>query len=232
MLQLMKQLLESNNNTLEAAMIMKMALKILWSCTQFSLPTSTVAGAAAEGGQGCGALTGWLEVILVILRKELPEASEGKEPLGQPTTVEERNAWPWWKLKKWSLQLLVRWFHRYGMPKYAADEDKPFAEAFSKVWAPALLEPIMTMLALRSQGRFCTDRCVQLSLTFMESSIQIGSTYKLLKPHMHFVMANVVFPLLCLTDDDLELFDTDPHEFVRKVSGWGVYCYDFLLLPA
>eukprot|EP00618_Florenciella_parvula_P019577 CAMPEP_0119521810 /NCGR_PEP_ID=MMETSP1344-20130328/37389_1 /TAXON_ID=236787 /ORGANISM="Florenciella parvula, Strain CCMP2471" /LENGTH=215 /DNA_ID=CAMNT_0007559817 /DNA_START=32 /DNA_END=676 /DNA_ORIENTATION=- len=37
MLQLMKQLLESNNNTLEAAMIMKMALKILWSCTQFSL---------------------------------------------------------------------------------------------------------------------------------------------------------------------------------------------------
>ena len=26
----------------------------------------------------------------------------------QPTTEEERNQWPWWKLKKWALQLLVR----------------------------------------------------------------------------------------------------------------------------
>jgi hypothetical protein len=143
--QLMATLLESANQTLEAALIMKLCLKVLWSCTQFDLPAGCGSSSGEEeGGTGAAGaaaaaaavdpamlahLGKWLELIGLVIAKPLPEASEGLEPAGQPTTEEERNQWPWWKLKKWALQLLSRWFHRYGMPQYA--EGKAFAEVSS-----------------------------------------------------------------------------------------------------
>ena len=40
----------------------------------------------------------WFELIGHIMNKPLPEASENKEPLNQPTEYEERKKWPWWKV--------------------------------------------------------------------------------------------------------------------------------------
>jgi importin-7 len=84
------------------------------SATQFQLPT------AACGAQVDPAamqhLGQWLELIGAVIAKPLPEAEEpNAQPPGQPKTIEDRNAWPWWKLKKWAMQVLARWFHRYGM---------------------------------------------------------------------------------------------------------------------
>jgi len=35
---------------------------------------------------------------------------------------------------------------------------------------------------------------------------------------LEFMLFQVIFPLLCLKDDDLELFESDPHEFIRKAN--------------
>ena len=51
---------------------------------------------------------------------------------------------------------------------------------------------------------------------YTESAVQLGSTYKLMKPHMEFLLCSVIFPILCLSDADLELFDADPIEYARK----------------
>ena len=32
---------------------------------------------------------------------------QGAEPLGQPVDLDDREAWPWWKLKKWCIQVRV-----------------------------------------------------------------------------------------------------------------------------
>eukprot|EP00614_Pseudopedinella_elastica_P016143 CAMPEP_0172650106 /NCGR_PEP_ID=MMETSP1068-20121228/242126_1 /TAXON_ID=35684 /ORGANISM="Pseudopedinella elastica, Strain CCMP716" /LENGTH=1202 /DNA_ID=CAMNT_0013464469 /DNA_START=137 /DNA_END=3746 /DNA_ORIENTATION=+ len=274
--QLVRQLLETQNNSLEAALIMKLCLKIVWSCTQFSLPNGCGDGSnpalLAHMGQ-------WIELIGALIAKPLPEASEpDAQPAGQPEAAEERAAWPWWKLKKWALQITQRWFHRYGMPQYADDESRAFAAQFSAVHAPALLEPVLAQLSLgpqvvkgrtvaptfawstwsrpcsyfkrllcaaavcfaplsptlayaapththpppprplpaRKQGRYCTDRCTHLCLVYVESAVQLGSTYKLLKPHMGPLLREVLFPQLCLKPADLELFESDPLEFVAK----------------
>ena len=35
-------------------------------------------------------------------------------------------------------------------------------------------------------------------------------------------MRSVVFPMLCFSDEDEELWRNDPHEYIRKVCvGWG-----------
>jgi len=197
-------------NSLEAAMMLKQILKIFWSSTQFYLTGITT---IEEIGP-------WFDIIFVILKKTLPEASTGLEPLNQPTAVEERNAWPWWKLKKWGFQIMSRLFARYGMPKVAENEDgmQVFAEFFSTKIATRFLDPICETLALRSSGQFCSDRVVQLCLAYIETAVELSNTYKLLKPHLDFLLYQVCFPTMCLTEADVELFDSDPHEFIHRTN--------------
>lgn len=83
--ELMKSVLE--NNTIEGAMVLKVCLKIFWSCTNYALPTVT-----------CVDVNLWFQMLTYLLNKPLPEASAGAEPAGQPVSVEEREGWPWWKV--------------------------------------------------------------------------------------------------------------------------------------
>jgi hypothetical protein len=99
------------NNSLDAAACMRITMKIFWSCTNYALPTV----------QGVD-VTLWFGYITEIMNKPLPEASEGVEPFGQPTDVDERKAWPWWKLKKWAGRIMSQFIQRYGNPRYAAEE--------------------------------------------------------------------------------------------------------------
>ena len=50
-------------------------------------------------------------------------------------------------------------------------------------------------------------------------SIKPKVTWNLLKPHTPNIIAHVVFPLLCLTREDLELWDEDPVEYIHKKIG-------------
>jgi len=200
------------NNSLEAAGIHVVILKIFWSSCQFHLPLSV--------DESVVGLPNWLEMFCELLKKPLPEASEGLEPAGQPIEVAERLKWPHWKVKKWIMQIICRFFSRYGNPNYTAKEVglDAFAIFYSQQVAPKLLDPVMNTLSLRPSGRFCTDRVVQLALCFLNSAIELSNTYKMIKPHLDFLLFQVVFPALCFKDEDLELFDTDPQEFIRKTN--------------
>ena len=105
MQQLMGQLIGNNICTIEAAEIMKLVLKIFWSCTQFCLPPGACAQPAV--------LRPWFEMLHAVLAKPLPEANvDGANPPGQPIEPEARSAWPWWKLKKWAAQICSRFLLR------------------------------------------------------------------------------------------------------------------------
>jgi hypothetical protein len=43
---------------------------------------------------------------------------------------------------------------------------------------------MMHLLAMRPRGEYCTDRVVHCCVTFVNSSIELSNTYKLLKPHL------------------------------------------------
>jgi hypothetical protein len=89
------------HNSLEAASVMRLCLKIFWSSTNYLLPRVT--------GVDVGL---WFNCIAQIMMKRLPEASENVEPLGQPLEVEERKQWPWWKVStSLFLSLCMAWLH-------------------------------------------------------------------------------------------------------------------------
>lgn len=54
--------------------------------------------------------------------------------------------------------------------------------------------------------------------------VRVGQSvaWKLLKPHMLSVVQDVLFPLMCYSDADQELWNSDPYEYVRvKFGKWG-----------
>ena len=231
LLPLAQRLSGPNEHSLEAAMMLKQILKIFWSSTQFYLPSGNNADGSASSVPSPAlanpdAMAPWFEVLKAVLTKPLPEASTGLEPKGQPTSKEERNAWPWWKVKKWAAQIMTRLFSRYGIPNYAEDEVKEFAKYFSQNVAPSFLGPVCETLNLRPSGQFCTDRVVHLCLNFVDLAVELAPTYKLLKPHMDFLLYKVCFPVMCLTDEDIDEFENDPHEFVRKQNSPLADFYD------
>jgi hypothetical protein len=88
---LIQQLMSSIilSNVIEAAQVMRMCFKIFWSCTMYKLPP--LQDPVVD-------LNMWFQLIATIIDKKLPEASEGVEPFGQPISIEDRKAWPWWKV--------------------------------------------------------------------------------------------------------------------------------------
>ena len=46
----------------------------------------------------------------------------------------------------------------------------------------------------------------------------MSPAYKLVRPHMDFVLFQCIFPTLIMSPEDVELFEEDPQEFIRKVQ--------------
>jgi hypothetical protein len=219
LLPLGQRLSSPNEHSLEAAMMLKQILKIFWSSTQFYLPTQSLQDLSNQ-------ISPWFDVLEAVVSKKLPEASENLPPFHQPTTVEERNAWPWWKVKKWAVQIMSRLFSRYGMPQYAEEEIKVFAQYFSTTVAPRFLGPVCETLNLRPSGQFCTDRVVHLCLAYVDLAVELAPTYRMMKPHLDFLLYKVCFPTMCLTTADQDLFRDDPHEFIRNENSPLADFYD------
>lgn len=75
----------------------------------------------------------------------------------------------------------------------------------------------MNTLALRTNGLFVTDIVFRSCIAYVNSAVEMSVPYKSIKPHLDFILFKIVFPSLCLTDGEIELFDSDPIEFVRQV---------------
>eukprot|EP01039_Chlorochromonas_danica_P004922 gene4922-5403_t len=202
--ELMKQIL--SNNSIEAAQVMRLCLKIFWSATNYTLPLV----------QGVD-VSLWFTIIGEIMAKRLPEASEGIEPLGQPTAPEERKQWPWWKLKKWAARIMTHFIQRYGNPRYAPEPTKAFSEYFRSHIAVALMMPAFHNLEWLVKGYYLTEHVHRACISYLANCAEMSPTYKVLKPHLEFLLFHVIFPTLCVTVEDVRLFDEDPVEFVRKL---------------
>ncbi|KAJ0395032.1 hypothetical protein ATCC90586_005057 [Pythium insidiosum] len=198
-----------NNNAIESAMMIHLILKTYWSCVKAHLVPHL---ASVDN------VLAWNQLFGTILAKHFPEPNEAGEPAGQPVDEEARNNWPWWKTKKWVLQILCRFYTRYGHPKRVEDELAAMSQVYRNQVAPGLLPVVLEVLSLRKNGRFCPDRVVQLCLVFLQEAVDSSVTYKLIKPHLRFVLFEVIHPVLCLTPKDLNLWAEDPHEFVRKTN--------------
>ena len=81
--------------------------------------------------------------------------------------------------------------------------------------APQFLGLVRKNINLLLQGQFCTYSIVHICLTFFDLLIEIALEYKILKPHMNFLVYKGFFPTILLAPEDIHLFECEPHEFMH-----------------
>ena len=200
LLRMLQSIVRSGTAATEAAEIIKLICKTFWSATYIALPP------ALRDPAHFGA---WMEGIFVVINQPVPAA-------GEPEDHYERQKWPWWKCKKWALSIFNRLFDRYGDPSPLAGRDKEFATAFRANFPVRFLEAYFNLLGAVGRGGYLPDRVVNLCMTFLSDALAKKNTYRRMREHMQALLSRVVFPVLCFSDHDAELWEEDPHEYIRK----------------
>eukprot|EP00047_Mylnosiga_fluctuans_P003285 m.228397 g.228397 ORF g.228397 m.228397 type:complete len:1049 (+) comp11736_c0_seq1:40-3186(+) len=182
----------------DALTVMRQVLKIYYRAVDFEL--SPGLAVPEVFGQ-------WMNAFLSILSM----------PVETPST-DDKEDWPQrpvWKAKKWIARILFQVFERYGMPTKATENMRPFAAFYMDTWSVPILKVVLDVLFSSSRGVYQSPRVVQQSLRFVSTAIEHSKTWLEIKPVFMDLVQAVIFPLLCQSDEDEELWEADPYEYVR-----------------
>ncbi|XP_063677673.1 importin-7-like [Bolinopsis microptera] len=178
----------------------KMILKIIFCLIQFRMPAELFPEPVF------GRL---IQNLQAIMSRPVPK---------EVTDIHDKDELPnvvWWKLKKWAMHLMTRIFERYGNTTNISKEYKKLGHFFSSQFAVPVLNTLLVSLAETNQGNFMSPRVLQRILDYLKLSVTVSVTWKVLKTSILEVIQKVVFPLLCHTDEDEELWTEDPYEYIR-----------------
>ncbi len=170
-------------------------------------------------------IANWIEVCNVILTRPVPEHVEQIDR-------DERQDLSWWKVKKWSIRILNRIFDRYGTPANAGKEYAEFAQYFLKGYATTICTSVLKMLEQYRNGLYVSPRVLQQCIIYIEYTVVPVFTWKFLKPHMLVIIQEILYPLMCHTDEDQDLFENDPVEYIKEKYGknnLNIYVYQMTL---
>lgn len=154
-----------------------------------------------------------------------------------PEDISEREANHWWKAKKWSYFNLNRLFvrqvnysvlnymkpntsSRYGNPsslqKGNGEDYAEFAKTFTANFAPEILKGYLTQIEKWvAKTTWLSRPCLSYTIVFLDECVKPKPMWNHLKPHLESIVKHFLFPVMCLTEDDVEKFDTDPEEYLH-----------------
>ncbi|GAA5884573.1 hypothetical protein JCM6882_005303 [Rhodosporidiobolus microsporus] len=167
--------------------------------------------------QAHDSLVPWGTLLLSVVQHPLPAAL-------LPEDTDAREKHPWAKSKKWACWALNKLFTRYGnptqLPKNMVAKYGQFAGSFSDQFAPEILKAYLAVVEkMVAQNEWFPRKGKHHILMFFEECINPKAMFALLKPHILSLVQHFIFPLICLTDEELELFEDDPNEFSRQHFG-------------
>lgn len=191
------QLVEDQSDL--SVLTQKQILKIFFTFIQFILPLDVL---------DKNSIANWIEVCNVILTRPVPDHVEQIDR-------DERQDLSWWKVKKWSIRILNRIFDRYGTPANAGKEYAEFAQYFLKGYATNICTSVLKMLEQYRNGQYVSPRVLQQCIIYIEYAVVPVFTWKFLKPHMLVIIQEILYPLMCHTDEDQDLFENDPVEYIK-----------------
>jgi len=191
---------ESSN----AALVRKTVIKNFYAFTQYLLPTKVLTQEVT---------TQWMELLNATITRAVPEST-------LQIDEDERPQLPCWKEKKWAMHVVTRFFDRYGSPSNVSAEYNDFASWFLKTFAVGILNSVLTVLAgygAKADGskKYVSPRVLQQCLNYVNTAVAHAVTWKVMKDHMNAMLENVVLPIMSFNEDDQDLWETDPYEYVR-----------------
>ncbi|VDK80864.1 unnamed protein product [Onchocerca ochengi] len=201
----------------ESCLLQKLILKIFYGLVQFSLNLEMFTSQS---------LTQWLEQFRLIIERAVPEEVNILDEDDRERTV-------WWKCKKWASAIVERIFERYGSPGQVQPNYSDFAENYMTCFAIPILNACLQVLDGYRNGNYVSSRVLHSLLQYIDIAISQSRTWKVIKPHCQEIVRSVLFPLLKYSNEDEELWNDSPEEFVRIKYGTHLCdVYDELHNPA
>lgn len=160
------------------------------------------------------ATVGWCTLFLRVVTKDPPPSSLVDD-------IDEREVNHWWKAKKWAYANLNRLFVRYGNPatlqKSNGEEYKEFSMNFLNNFAPEILKAYLQEVEKWvNKSTWQSKASLSQIITFLDECVKPKVMWNNLRPHTDNLVSHFIFPILCQSDEDLELFDSDPAEYLHK----------------
>ncbi|CAH8509017.1 unnamed protein product [Heterobilharzia americana] len=127
-----------------------------------------------------------------------------------------------WKLKKWAIRILYRILTRYGSPGAVAKRYQTFAEWYLKSFSGQIIPVLLNICEVYRQKSFVSKPVLSQTLDYFSSALGHSFSWKLLLPHFSLLVREVIFPLMSYSEEDAELWQDDPIEYIRAEAGeWG-----------
>ncbi|KAL4091262.1 hypothetical protein QTP88_025979 [Uroleucon formosanum] len=193
-------LLIIGNSTAESVELQKIVIKTYYKIVQFTLTPDLM---------DRNTFTKWMELLSVIVCNPVPEEVSRFEH-------SDIDQLPWWKIKKWALHVMYRIFERYGSPGSVAQEYQQFSIFYVKTFSAGFIEIILRILDQYRNNVYIPPRVVQMCMHYLNQCVTIGHTWKMIKPHIAAIIQDVIFPLMCHSECDQELWETDPQEYIAQ----------------
>ncbi|KAJ7402691.1 Importin-8 [Pitangus sulphuratus] len=195
--QQMIQLLPDNSHY--SVLLQKQILKIFYALVQYALPLQLVNNQT---------MTQWMEIFRTIIDRNVPLETLQIDEDDRPELV-------WWKCKKWALHIVARLFERYGSPGNVTKEYFEFSDFFLKTYAVGIQQVLLRILDQYRQKDYVAPRVLQQTLNYLNQGVIHSVTWKQMKPHIQSITEEVIFSLMCYKDEDEELWQEDPYEYIR-----------------
>ncbi|CAI9738711.1 importin-7-like isoform X1 [Octopus vulgaris] len=151
----------------------------------------------------------WMEVICQVMQNPVPEGAHNIEEDKRPDL-------PWWKAKKWAARILTFTFQKYGSPGKVNREYKQFSEWYLRTFPRNVIPILINILGNNDENNYIAPRVLRLILNYLNRSISYASTWKYLKNYTDNLIQKVIFPLMWHSEKDNELWNSDPHEYIRR----------------
>ncbi|KNC96420.1 uncharacterized protein SPPG_08317 [Spizellomyces punctatus DAOM BR117] len=170
---------------------------------------ATIRMSLSKTQQESSSLVPWGTLFVQVIEKTLPI-----DMPAMPADALEREKHPWWKAKKWAYSCLNTLFERYGRKPEKAYHS--FSIVFMEHFAPNILNVYMKQIEQLVSGVWMSARVKQHLADFVTKCVKPVGTWNIIKPHLEAIILQFVFPLLCFNEEDEELWNTDPVEYVHK----------------
>ncbi|KAH7029444.1 importin-7 [Microdochium trichocladiopsis] len=156
---------------------------------------------------------GWCTIFLNTVSKAIPAAAMSED-------LDERERHHWWKAKKWAYFNLNRLWIRHGNPASITskgDDVTRFAKEFESTIAPEILKHYLQEIEKWvSKTAWLSKPCLSYTLVYLDECCRPKSMWTHLKPHLTNLVTHLVFPVMCLSAEDLEKFEDEPEEYLHR----------------
>jgi importin-7 len=177
-------------------------LQIYWNCFYLELPSYH-----AQPFQ----LGEWIACFRDVLL--MPLGSLETLPVDNPA---QREKAPEWLCKKWSIQIILRFFTRYFNKKFLRDQNLVIHEYFQTEWAFEFYKIVISNIIARNQG-YIEDSVLNFYIKYISQAVKLDIILKNISfDVIKALLIDISLPLLSRTPKDEELWNSDPIEFIRK----------------